>query len=96
MTNYNLGKNDYTVITDSFNNEKALYLATALRESGLNVNVLENELNYDVIKNINSAFILSIQNDLVNIISKNTNEVYKKSYNEFIEGINSTKLESIH
>jgi len=96
MTNYNLAKNDYTVITNSSNNEKALYLATALRENGLNVNLMENELEYDVIKNINSAFILSIQNDLVNIISKNTNEVYKKSYNEFIEGINSTKLESIH
>jgi len=96
MTNYNLGKNDYTVITNSSNNEKALYLATSLRENGLNVNLMENELKYDVIKNIKSAYILSIENDLVNIISKNTNEVYKKSYSEFIEGINSIKLESIH
>ncbi|MEA1975023.1 MAG: ATP phosphoribosyltransferase regulatory subunit [Bacillota bacterium] len=88
---------EFTVLTDAEGNKKSIIIANNLRRKGFGVNLLENDLNSKLIKEVDSNYIIATKENIITIVDNKQNKIIKKDYKKFMESIESYTLrESIH
>lgn len=95
MKNVKQSNMDYTVVVNDNSSRDTFSIISNLREKGFSVNITENKLNSQLIKNAESDYILEVKNDFVSIVDNLCNRTYKEKVNDFVNNSDFYK-ESIH